>query len=186
MSDVNSDGATLDAVSFDPEVFGLQSGEDEALTLEGDEATRRLGATLARVLERGDFVGLVGNLGAGKTTLVRGLVEALNADVRVSSPTYTLVNLYETRPAVVHVDLYRLEGAGDLETTGYWDYVSNPDGLVLVEWLDRVPDGWPGEGLVLEFEHRGDARDVTLWSSAGLRDKAERIVETMRAHPNDS
>lgn len=175
----------LDAVTFEPGAFGL-SEAPTTLKLKGEAATRRLGATIAEVLGRGDFVGLVGNLGAGKTTLVRGLVESLNPDIRVSSPTYTLVNLYETRPAVVHVDLYRLEGAGDLETTGYWDYVSNPDGLVLVEWLDRVPDAWPGEGIVLEFEHRDDAREVTVWSSTDMREAARDIIETMQTHSNDS
>lgn len=173
----------MDHAHFDPLRFGFESDEGRQLRLEGAERTEQLGAELAERLQPGDFLGLIGNLGSGKTTLVRGLVGDLDARERVSSPTYTLINVYRTDPPVAHVDLYRLESEDDLASTGYWDYTGNADGIVCVEWLDRVPEAWPGTGLVVELEYADEARNVTLWGRGRFESMIDAIVDTMEETP---
>lgn len=144
--------------------------------LTDDDATRRLGAALARQLVRGDLLALIGDLGAGKTTLVTGMVAALGRPDAASSPTYTLINLYDTEPPMLHADLWRLEHLDELETTGYWDYVDAGRWLMCVEWLNRVPGAWPGEGVVLSLERDGAGRRATLWAFGAAVERVQRAV----------
>src|SRR5215475_6696337 len=100
------------------------------LVLANEEATRRLAADLANLLEPGDFIALAGDLGAGKTTFARALIAALAGDVgiEVPSPTFTLVQTYELpRFTVMHADLYRLTSASELAELGLDDV---PDAVV--------------------------------------------------------
>ena len=118
--------------------------------LPDEAATRALGASLARRLRPGDLVRLEGPLGAGKTTLVRGLLEALGHPGPVRSPTFNLLQAFDTDPPVLHADLYRVAGA---EGTGLEDYLDTH--VVLVEWPDRLP---PDEGhwrVEIAFEGEG-------------------------------
>jgi tRNA threonylcarbamoyladenosine biosynthesis protein TsaE len=87
------------------------------------------------------LVVLRGDLGMGKTTLVRGMAAALGADAdEVTSPTFTLVHEYKGKKTrLVHLDLYRLETENELETVGLWEMAEAPDALVLVEWGDKFP-----------------------------------------------
>jgi tRNA threonylcarbamoyladenosine biosynthesis protein TsaE len=117
-----------------------------------DEAgTRAVGADLAIQLRAGDVVFLEGELGAGKTTLVRGLLEALGHDGPVRSPTFNLVQTFSTDPPVMHADLYRVRS---YEGIGLEDYLDTH--LCLVEWPDRaeglVDDPWR---IVIAFEGTG-------------------------------
>lgn len=147
-----------------PKTLGLSAHPDETVALPDDDATRALGKRLGLVLGPGDFVGLVGNLGAGKTTLMQGLVEALSPEAEASSPTYTLVNEYATSPRLFHFDLYRLEHADDLEGIAYWEYVEDVDAIACVEWLDRIPSAWPGAGVLVVLSHEADGtRRAALW-----------------------
>ena len=113
------------------------------MILPDEAATQRVGAALAHTLpdiaRENLLVGLSGELGSGKTTLARALLRALGVDGTVRSPTFTLVEPYETaRGAVHHLDLYRLEpGGAALEGIGYRDLRGQP-GLVLVEWPERA------------------------------------------------
>lgn len=163
----------LEEVDFSPSRFGFDEREGRSFELSDAEATRRMAADLAEELGPGDFVGLVGQLGAGKTTWVGGLVEGLGGGERVTSPTYTLVNVYETDPPVYHVDLYRLESTDDLASTGYWDYLESGRGIVCVEWLDRVPAAWPGEGRIIELAYAEEGRRGTIWYRNGSEKSAE-------------
>ena len=100
----------------------------------GSEAdTRALGGQLARRLAAGDVVLLDGPLGAGKTTLVRGLLEAIGYDKEVRSPTFNLVQVFETQPPVMHADLYRVKSYAGI---GIEDYLETH--LCLIEWPDRA------------------------------------------------
>lgn len=104
-----------------------------------EAAMRNLGAQLANRLRAGDLVLLEGPLGAGKTTLVRGLLSALGWEGAVRSPTFNLMQPYATDPPVLHVDLYRLKSGQGL---GLEDFSESH--LVLIEWPDRlnpVPEG---------------------------------------------
>ncbi len=136
-------------------------------------ATARLGAAIARVFADGGFVGLIGELGAGKTTLVKGLLAELDLSLEASSPTYTLLNVYETNPPIYHFDLYRLENADDLESVGYWDHIEDESALSCVEWIDKVPEAWPGDGLLLTLTYANDARTAKLEGPAAQNVHAE-------------
>jgi len=127
-------------------------------------ATESAGAALAGSLERGGVIGLVGELGAGKTVFVRGAVRELGGDPdEVRSPTFTLMNAYQCSMTVRHFDLYRLHEGSDLEGIGFQDFARD-DGLTLVEWADRFAevadevDVW----VHIEFIDGGDGRKITI------------------------
>ena len=137
------------------------------LTLADEAATTCAGAALARSLPdigaRNLLVALSGELGSGKTTLARGLLRALGVTGSVHSPTFTLVEPYETaRGAVHHLDLYRLEpGARALEGLGFRDIRGTP-GLVLVEWPERGGAVLGEPDLAVQLEHEGTGRRISL------------------------
>jgi tRNA threonylcarbamoyladenosine biosynthesis protein TsaE len=137
------------------------------LILADEAATTCAGAALARSLpEIGDrnlLLGLSGELGSGKTTLARGLLRALGVTGSVHSPTFTLVEPYETAVGMVHhLDLYRLaEGARDLEGLGFRDIRGAP-GLVLVEWPERAGDALGELDLRVRLEHEGAGRRISV------------------------
>lgn len=147
---------------MDLQALGLR--ESARVSLVDEEATENAGRDLAHHLRAGDFLGLIGDLGAGKTCFVRGLLKGLEASDQVQSPTYTLVNTYDCEPPVHHFDLYRLESYDDLEGIGYWDYLDK-EHLIVVEWLDRVPEAWPGKGVIVTLKHLDNGREMVLWSA---------------------
>jgi tRNA threonylcarbamoyladenosine biosynthesis protein TsaE len=109
-----------------------------AVKITSPDAMRRAGKRLAKLLHSGDVIGLVGDLGAGKTVFVKGLAEGLGTDpVRVASPTFTLINEYRGGRLVLHhVDLYRLERAEELSELGLEEIVGG-EGVCAIEWVDR-------------------------------------------------
>jgi len=129
-----------------------------------EEETIALGERLARTLPRGATVLLIGNLGAGKTTLAKGIVQGLGAAPaeEVSSPTFTLVHEYGSPPAVYHVDLYRLDNARDAATLGLDELFDSP-ALVLVEWGERFPALMPPDHLEIRLLALADnEREIEL------------------------
>jgi tRNA threonylcarbamoyl adenosine modification protein YjeE len=128
------------------------------------DATTRLGASIAGGLRAGDAVALWGDLGAGKTTLARAILHALGVTEDVPSPTFTLVQSYETCPKVAHYDLYRLKSARELEELGFDDALA--DGVVLVEWPERAPEALPPEALHVRLSARDGMRIARLTGPA--------------------
>src|ERR1700680_3640477 len=123
-------------------------GASFAVTLPNEEATRRFMADIAAAREPGDLVTLSGDLGAGKTTFARALIRYLAGDeaIEVPSPSYTLLQTYDLpRFPVVHGDLYRLSGPGELAELGFDDLP--PDAVVLLEWPDRAAGYLPSDRL---------------------------------------
>ena len=118
---------------------------------------RKLGAELAKQWRAGDIVLLKGELGAGKTTFVRGVVESLGVADPVKSPTFNLIQLFETRPPVMHADLYRLKSADGVGIEEYFE-----DHLSLIEWPDRLGDPTPDEAWTIAIEFEGDGRRVQI------------------------
>jgi tRNA threonylcarbamoyladenosine biosynthesis protein TsaE len=125
-------------------------------------ASESLGARLAAMLRPGDVVTLSGPLGAGKTSIARGLLAALGLAGEAPSPTFAIVQPYappEVRLPVLHVDLYRIEDAAELEELGLDDALY--DSALIVEWPERAPGAWP-EALALGLEMLPDgARRLT-------------------------
>lgn len=123
--------------------------------LSSPEATTRLGATIAAQLTGGEVLALHGDLGAGKTQLVRGMAEGLGADPdQIASPTFVLIHEYQGRLPLAHIDLYRLASPEELDHLGWADYL---DGrwIVAVEWAEHAGPLLPDDRLVVHLQHRG-------------------------------
>ncbi|MCY1079197.1 tRNA (adenosine(37)-N6)-threonylcarbamoyltransferase complex ATPase subunit type 1 TsaE [Archangium lansingense] len=133
------------------------------------EETHRLGLRLGQLLQPGDFVGLVGDLGAGKTHLVRGVAEGAGVSrSEVASPTFAIVYPYRGRLPLYHADLYRLADYDELYATGFLDLVGG-DGAVLVEWLDRIPEAAPREFLRITLRDAGEESRELVAEAWGAR-----------------
>jgi tRNA threonylcarbamoyladenosine biosynthesis protein TsaE len=129
------------------------------LLLSDEAATRAAGARLAGALRGGETVALVGELGAGKTTFVAGLVEALGGGA-AASPTFSLINEYPGGRLVVwHADLYRIEREAELAELGLDDVIGDVRGVVLVEWADRF-SVLPADATRLELRHVPEGREL--------------------------
>ena len=109
--------------------------------------TEAFGESLARTAERGCIIGLSGDLGAGKTALVRGFARGLGCTGRVHSPTFALLNEYEGgRLRLFHLDLYRLNSPDEVHGAGLEEYLHQPDGVAVVEWIERWCGDAPATG----------------------------------------
>lgn len=130
--------------------------------LPDEAATLALGACLGRALAAGSSVWLQGDLGAGKTTLTRGILRELGFAGRVKSPTYTLVELYElSRFNLYHFDLYRFTDPDEWEDAGFRDFF-NAGSVCLVEWPEKAGAKLPQPDLRLRFDIVDEGRNVYL------------------------
>ena len=114
-------------------------------------ATRAVAAALGELLVAGDLVVLVGDLGAGKTAFAQGLARGLGVEEPVTSPTFTIVQEYEGRVPLAHVDVYRLDRVQELYDLGF-DELVDDDGVTVVEWGDLVEQAVPADHLVVRIE----------------------------------
>jgi tRNA threonylcarbamoyladenosine biosynthesis protein TsaE len=134
------------------------------------EATQAFGRRLGGLLFPGAVVGLVGQLGAGKTHLARAIAEGLGVrDGRaVTSPTFVLIQEYQGRVPIYHFDAYRLRGAAEFGELGTHEYFEG-DGVCLVEWADRVPEAMPAEQLRITLEVTGETSRRATAQAFGAR-----------------
>lgn len=131
------------------------------------EQTEAIAAEFATTLAGGECVALHGDLGAGKTQFVRGLVRGLGGNPRaVSSPTFVLLNIYDSgRLSVFHLDAYRVGGADDLESIGFGELLEQR-GVVIVEWAQRVIPLLPDEAIHVQLTARGETeREIEITRS---------------------
>ncbi len=155
------------------------------ITVYSEEEMISLGKLLARVLDNNDVVYLTGELGAGKTTLVRGIARGFGYTGRVNSPTFTLMNIYTAEIEIFHFDFYRLQG-DDLADLGLEEYLEK-DGLSLIEWPQITDDQYTLEAgyllvnIELVEEDYERERLVTL-SGRGGRYQAK--VEELKVYAN--
>lgn len=140
-------------------------------------ATEAIARAIADLARPGDVVRLAGELGAGKTTLVRGVAGAMGCDPSlVNSPTFVMINEYECpRAKLVHVDAYRLRSAEDLEALGWDRYSGDPRVIMLVEWPERIEAALPAPErcLAVTLVHESaSSRAVTISVPEAWRDRA--------------
>ena len=142
-----------------------------------------LGGLMARVLEKNDVVYLIGELGAGKTTLVRGITRGLGYTGRVTSPTFTLMNIYAADIDIFHFDFYRLQG-NDLSDLGLEEYLEK-DGLSLIEWPQIADSLLPPEALLVNIElveEDYERERLVMVTARGQRYQAK--VEELKVYAN--
>ena len=124
------------------------------VTTTSPEQTFNFGEGLGRILEKGDVVALVGDLGAGKTTLTQGIARGLGVSCEwyVTSPTFTLINEYPGRLPVYHLDCYRLDSPSEIEDLGMEEYLQG-DGVAIIEWAEKIDSLLPEDyvRIVLEY-----------------------------------
>jgi tRNA threonylcarbamoyladenosine biosynthesis protein TsaE len=128
------------------------------LIINNEDEMLALGGQIASLLEDDDVVYLTGELGVGKTTLVRGIARARGYNGRVTSPTFTLMNIYDADPPLYHFDFYRLE-TGDTYDLGLEDYLEKK-GISLIEWPTLTDHSLPAEALLIAITLRYDDYDL--------------------------
>lgn len=143
---------------------GIDLTVSRSWTAESARETMQLADRMARAWDAPVLIALSGPLGAGKTTFVRGVVNALaQQEEPVRSPTFTLINEYKSaEPPVVHADLYRAESRNQQETIGLEDYFDR--GILMVEWADRWQGTWPEHAGLLQFDYTGQRSREITWS----------------------
>ena len=152
------------------------------LRAETPEDTRAVGEAVASLLRPGDAAALTGELGAGKTTFVRGAARGLGFEGNVASPTFTLVREYRGRLPIYHVDVYRLERVQDVLDLGLDEMIAD-GGVLFVEWGDAVEGLLPDDQLLVELTVPGEGEERRLVltgmgrSWAARWERLERLIE---------
>ena len=144
------------------------------------EQTLEMGRLIGEILERGDVVALIGELGSGKTCFTQGLAKGLGVEenVPVVSPTFTLINEYPGKIPLIHLDVYRLSGPRDLEDMGYEEYFEG-GGIIVIEWAEKIRDILPAKTLFVGMRYIDEnTREMIL---EGPGDKIRKIEELLKA-----
>jgi tRNA threonylcarbamoyladenosine biosynthesis protein TsaE len=143
------------------------------MLLKNESETLAFGAKIAATLLGGEIIYLSGELGAGKTTFVRGLLNALGHSGNVKSPTYTLVEPYSINDKnIYHFDLYRINDPEELEAMGIRDYCDG-ESICLFEWPEQGEDVLPVADIILSFSHCDLGRELNIESKSS---KGENIL----------
>jgi|CXWL01.1.fsa_nt_gi tRNA threonylcarbamoyladenosine biosynthesis protein TsaE len=142
------------------------------LHLSSPRETESFGNAIGQLLRGGEVLALIGELGAGKTALVRGIVAGLGAPAAsVTSPTFLLVHEYQGRLPIIHIDLYRLQRPEETESIGLSDYLMD-DAAVAIEWADRFPQLLPDDRLEVTLTHRTRTTRQALVEARGSRSRS--------------
>ncbi len=121
------------------------------------EETLRLGTILGSLLQKGDVIGLFGDLGTGKTVFTQGIARGLKVEDYVTSPTFTLINEYSGSLPLFHFDVYRLDDPEELLELGYEEYFFG-EGVTVIEWAEKIEDYLPPGYLAVNFSKTGDVQ----------------------------
>lgn len=120
--------------------------------------TKEIGKKLGRILKPGDVIGLIGNLGAGKTIMVKGIAEAFGIDEKnIISPSFTIIAEYETKPPLIHIDLYRIEREDEFYDLGIESFIGN-DNIIIIEWAEKAKAHLP-ENVIKIYIHYIDEKN---------------------------
>lgn len=126
------------------------------------EETIEFAKKVGAFLKGGDVIAYVGGLGAGKTTFTRGLAVGMGLPDEVTSPTFALVNEYRGKITLYHFDMYRINSSDDLETTGFYDYMSD-ENVLAIEWSENISDALPKNTIYIKFKRIDDnTREIEI------------------------
>lgn len=127
---------------------------------ETETATLQLAEKYAASLKPGDVVTLYGELGAGKTTFVRGIANAFQNEDLVQSPTFTYLNIYEASIPLYHFDLYRIRDTEHFLQMGFLEFLENKEGICLIEWPERIFDLLGENQKKIHIQHKEGGRTI--------------------------
>lgn len=143
--------------------------------LDGEEQTKEIGYKLGKLLTPGSVICLIGDLGAGKTTMTQSLAKAIGVDDYITSPTFTIVNEYEGDMPLYHFDVYRIGSSEEMYDIGYDEYI-NSDGVCIIEWANLIDDILPDEYLDIKLSYKDMGREMIL---KPIGEKYKKIVEEL-------
>ena len=128
---------------------------------ESAEQTIGLGERIGSFLRPGDIIALQGTLAAGKTTITKGIARALGITEDITSPTFTLISVYEGRLPLYHMDVYRLEGSADFSDLGAEEMLYG-NGICVIEWSEKIMDELPSRTIIIKLSAENEKRTVTI------------------------
>mgnify|MGYP001152895623 CR=1 FL=1 len=129
--------------------------------------TIKLGERIARYLKKGDIVGFIGELGTGKTTMIKGIVKFFSSD-KVFSPSFVIINEYKDKIPIFHFDLYRIKSFDELIDIGWNDYLDK--GIILIEWADRIKKNLPKKTIYVKIKNIGEnERKIEIKNLKGVK-----------------
>ena len=143
--------------------------------LENEEKTREIGSKLGELLTPKSVICLIGDLGAGKTTMTQSLARALGVDDYITSPTFTIVNQYEGKMPLYHFDVYRIGSSEEMYDIGFDEYIDG-EGVCIIEWANLIEDILPDEYLYIEMNYKETGREMILTPKG---EKYEEIVKEL-------
>lgn len=127
------------------------------------DETMKIGYRLGQCLRPGDVVGLYGELGTGKTVLVKGIARAFGISERdIASASFTIITQYDISPPFTHIDLYRIERTEELTEIGIWDQICG-DGITVIEWAEKAQGWLPEDRIAVHLRCMGNSvREITI------------------------
>lgn len=141
------------------------------------EETEGIGRDLGELLVAGDCIALAGELGTGKTTFVRGIARGMGLDPgEVASPSFTMLNVYEGPFPLFHIDLYRLSTSEELFSIDFEEYIKG-DGVVVIEWADRIPEAIPEDALWVTISYSDAGRTIVL---SAKEDRPRQVIAELK------
>lgn len=154
--------------------FGEEETVALTITTNSEEETQSLGFKLASALAAGDIILLTGELGAGKTVFVKGLAKGLGVKQPVTSPTFTILHIYEGRLPLYHFDLFRLEKIDPLEFANYEEYLFG-NGVAVVEWGEKI-ESLLTDYLIMSFHRELKNPHLRVIEAAGQGERGKKLV----------
>lgn len=133
-----------------------------SITTHSSQETIDLGKKIGKMLKKGDVIAMQGTLAAGKTTITKGIAEALEIKETITSPTFCLISEYQGKMPLYHMDVYRLDGGEDFINLGTDDMIYG-EGVSIIEWSEKIMDELPKKTIVLKLEPQEDgSRIITI------------------------
>ncbi len=124
------------------------------------EETEKIGIRIGKQLKGGEVIALTGDLGAGKTTLVKAIAKGLEISRNILSPTFTIVREYEGRTRLYHFDFYRLNSEDELYEIGFEEYINDAGAVTIIEWADMFRDVLPKDGMNIDIGYIGEGSRI--------------------------
>ncbi|SHH36618.1 tRNA (adenosine(37)-N6)-threonylcarbamoyltransferase complex ATPase subunit type 1 TsaE [Sporanaerobacter acetigenes] len=148
------------------------------LILKNTKDTEQFGYKLGKILKGGEIICLIGDLGAGKTTMTKSIAKGLDVEEYVTSPTFTLINEYRGRVPLYHFDVYRLEEVESIYDLGFEEYFYS-NGVSIIEWANKIKNVLPEDVLTIEI-NRGSNDEERILNIYGSGERNKSIIEELK------